>query len=379
MGQILVFSPDAAVRFQGGRILVHTTDGAPAFVTDQPALVAWLLQFVTPVDADVALARLAGAERETAARALVYLNDRGALVGRDALRPQPVDAAHAGTRRHLAALSQEIYELGCDASGFGPYAETALARRDGLGLHARLQALHAAVTALRADLAPLRAPYLAQQLQALTVGPQSRELSLHIGCGPCLLPGWINLDVHPAPLATNVLWGLPFVDGSVRQVFLSHLLEHLFYPNDVYPFLAELLRVLAPGGVVRIVVPDIEQCIEAYQHRDPAFFEGRRAHWLGGDGEPTRLEDFLAYAGAGPDPAYLFEAHKFGYDFETLARALERTGFVAIERSAYMGSRHPALQVDDHSEVASARHGDRHYSLFVEASKPAEAAADGAG
>ena len=32
------------------------------------------------------------------------------------------------------------------------------------------------------------------------------------------------------------------------------------------------------------------------------------------NGQATRLEHFLSYAGAGPDPAWLFEAHKFGYD-----------------------------------------------------------------
>lgn len=376
MGQTLVLAADTTLRFQGGRILIHTAAGsAPPFVTDQPGLVGWLAQFAVPVEVEVALAMLAGPGRDIAARALIYLQDSGALVSPEAAaRTEPVDVAHENSRRHLAALSQELYELACDASGFGPFAEQALAQRGGMGLEARLQALRGAVTALRADLAQLRAPYLSQQLQALAVGPQSRDLLLHIGCGPCLLPGWINLDVHPAPLATNVLWGLPFADGSVRHVFLSHLLEHLFYPTDVYPFLAELLRVLAPGGVVRIVVPDIEQCIDAYQHRDPQFFQGRRAHWAGGDGDPTRLEDFLAYAGAGPDPAYLFQAHKFGYDFETLARALQRTGFVDVERSDYMRSPHGALQVDDHSEVASARYGDRHYSLFVEASKPADGA-----
>jgi predicted SAM-dependent methyltransferase len=171
-------------------------------------------------------------------------------------------------------------------------------------------------------------------------------------------------------LATNVLWGLPFVDGSVSRVFLSHLLEHLFYPNDVQPFLAELQRVLAPGGRIRVVVPDIEQCLRAYAGNDDEFFRERREHWPGGDAASTRLEHFLAYAGAGPDPAHIFQAHKFGYDFETLARALARAGFVEIERSGYMQSRDVELRVDENSEVAGAVHGGRHYSLFVEAIKP---------
>lgn len=373
----LVFAPDTLMRFQGGRVLIHTSaDSHPAFQTDQPSLVGWLSQFAAPVDADQALGRLPDERRELAKRAVAYLLECGALIAAEGLTADPTAAAtaHVNSRKLVATLSQDVYELACDTLGFGPHAEQALIQRSGLGLETRLLALVSATKTLRAELAALRSPYLLQQLQALGVGPQSRDLQLHVGCGPCHLPDWINLDIFPAPLATNVLWGLPFADGSVRRVFLSHLLEHLFYPNDVAPFLSELARVLAPGGRVRIVVPDIEQCIEAYQNRDTLFFAERRKHWGGGDGATTRLEDFLAYAGAGPDPAYVFEAHKFGYDFETMARALQRAGFVDIERVAYMQSRDAALRVDDHSEVASASYGGRHYSLFVEACKPGDGA-----
>jgi len=117
------------------------------------------------------------------------------------------------------------------------------------------------------------------------------------------------------------------------------------------------------------VVPDIEQCLRAYRENNTEFFEKRAEHWGAGDGKATRLEHFLAYAGAGPDPAWLFEAHKFGYDFETLERALQRAGFKTITRSRFMGSDHEALRVDKHSQVASAKFGDEYYSLFVEAVK----------
>jgi SAM-dependent methyltransferase len=370
----LVFSADAALRFQRGRMLIHTGTAMPPFVTDQPALIGWLAQFAQPVDVDAALASLPEGSRAFAAKAVAYLRQSGALRDGSDAGEVDIDTAHTRSREHLVALTQAVYELGCDVAGFGPHAEAALRQRDGVGLEPRLESLRAAVAALRGELATQRAPYLRAQLQALGVDEGARDLKLHIGCGPCVLPGWINLDVHPAPLATNVLWGLPFADGSVRLVFLSHLLEHMFYPNDVMPFLGEILRVLEPGGVVRIVVPDIAQCIEAYQRDDALFFAQRREHWGAGDGQTTRLEDFLAYAGAGPDPAWLFQAHKFGYDFATLRRALERAGFGDIERSGFNASAHPELRLDANSEVAGAAYGDRHYSLFVEARKPGGAA-----
>jgi SAM-dependent methyltransferase len=366
----LVLAPTAMMSARGGRLRVEMPGSAmQPLETDQPGLIGWLCRFMVPQPFEILLAELPPQAQPLAARAGAYLCEMGALRIAEETAPADAEAAYADGRARLSQMMQTLYELACDVAGLGPFAQRSLQARDGVGLDARLAGLQQAMESLRADLSTLRKPHLSQQLSAMGVGPSSRELKLHIGCGPCHLPGWVNLDIHPAPVATNVLWGLPFVDGSARYVFLSHLLEHLFYPNDVQPFLDDIHRVLMPGGVVRIIVPDIEACIDAYQRRDAAFFAGRRRHWGGGDGEPTRLEDFLAYAGAGPDPAWLFEAHKFGYDFETLSRALTRAGFADVQRSGYMRSAHPALQVDANSEVADAQYGDRHYSLFVEATK----------
>ena len=58
-------------------------------------------------------------------------------------------------------------------------------------------------------------------------------------------------------LRHNLRKGIPFADQSVDGVYHSHLFEHL--DRDVVPgFLAEVKRVLKPGGVHRIVVPDLE-------------------------------------------------------------------------------------------------------------------------
>ena len=276
-------------------------------------------------------------------------------------------AAH--NKNIAKSMMQSVFELASDLAGLGVFPEQVAAARSAMPIHQRLGQIQQAIEQLRADLATLRGPYLGQQLQALGVNETSKNLQLHIGSGPYNLAGWINLDIFPAQLSTNVLWGLPFTDGQCRYVFLSHLLEHLFYPTDAMALLQEIYRILEPGGVVRIVVPDIEQCLRAYQENNKEFFQQRIEHWGAGDGNVTRLEHFLSYAGAGPDPAWLFEAHKFGYDFETLERALQRAGFKTITRSSFMASEHAALQVDKHSQVASAKFGDAYYSLFVEATK----------
>ena len=56
---------------------------------------------------------------------------------------------------------------------------------------------------------------------------------------------------------------LPFGPDSIDVVYHSHLLEH-FDPQDAEKLLCEIRRVLRPGGVHRVVVPDLEQACRAY-------------------------------------------------------------------------------------------------------------------
>jgi SAM-dependent methyltransferase len=66
-----------------------------------------------------------------------------------------------------------------------------------------------------------------------------------------------NVMVH------NLAKGIPFDSGSIDHVYHSHLLEHLDR-DDGTKFLIEVKRVLKPGGIQRIVVPDLEKACRAY-------------------------------------------------------------------------------------------------------------------
>jgi len=370
--RMLVFAADTLIRSRGGRLLLHTTASPlPAFESDQPMVIGWLCQFAQPRGVADALAALDAADRAQAAQIIAYLERSGVLVpaGTAAATADDEAAAAARTRAHLRLLARTLYETACDTLAFGPWIERDLTARTGIGLERRLVATLAGLDALRHELAEARTRHLREQLQQLGIDAATHDLKLHIGAGEERLDGWLNIDIHPAQLAMNVLRPLPFADGTVRNVFVSHLLEHLYYPRDVRDFLGELRRVLQPRGRVRIVVPDIEKCIEAYTNHDAQFFASRRETWSWWPKNPTRLEDFLAYAGAGPEPGLLFESHKYGYDFDTLRKLLEECGFIDVQRSEFMCSDHAELRVDEASAVAGARYGARYYSLFVEAAR----------
>jgi predicted SAM-dependent methyltransferase len=257
----------------------------------------------------------------------------------------------------LRRLARATEAIAAELAARGPKADSPAAlkrwRRDAESLAAALRRR--------------RAAFLRTQLAELGLTRRTRGLKLHLGAADSPLPGWVNIDHWPAQLAMDLRWGLPFANGAAQAVYLCHVLEHCYYPDEALAVMADIHRVLARDGVARIVVPDIEQCLRAYVRRDRRFFAARRAQWPWWPPTSTRLESFLSYAGVGASPGAFVSSHKFGYDYETLRLLLRRAGFRRIERSGFMRSRDPALRIDDASRVAVAKHGRRYYSLFVEA------------
>lgn len=92
-----------------------------------------------------------------------------------------------------------------------------------------------------------------------------KPLLLNIGSGTKSLPGFVNIDIHPAAdLHLDVTKGLPFGDNTVQAVFSEHFFEHINTADGTF-FLRECRRVLRPGGVVRIATPDLDFVVDKYQ------------------------------------------------------------------------------------------------------------------
>lgn len=95
--------------------------------------------------------------------------------------------------------------------------------------------------------------------------PRSDKL-LNVGCGRCYHDAWTNIDLvaaGPGVRQYDLRRGLPYPDDTFDGVYHSHVLEHLA-PGDARSMLTECRRVLRPGGVLRVVVPDLEGIARVY-------------------------------------------------------------------------------------------------------------------
>ena len=93
-----------------------------------------------------------------------------------------------------------------------------------------------------------------------------RLAHLDIGCGPNLHDQLINLDYLWRPgvdVCWNITRGIPFADRSLQGVFSEHCFEHFSLPGALR-LLREVRRILAPGGTIRIIVPDGELYLLTY-------------------------------------------------------------------------------------------------------------------
>jgi predicted SAM-dependent methyltransferase len=91
---------------------------------------------------------------------------------------------------------------------------------------------------------------------------------LNLGCGVRFHTGaeWINADMAPADdrvVECNFLNGIPYPDNEFDLVYHSHVLEH-FKKDDGRLFIKECYRILKPGAVIRIALPDLEKIAKEY-------------------------------------------------------------------------------------------------------------------
>lgn len=170
------------------------------------------------------------------------------------------------------------------------------------------------------------------------------------GCGICAPEGWRNFDASPSLILQRILVvgrllkndivefpetvefgdivkGLPVADRSCAGVYCSHVLEHLALA-DLRIALRETLRVLRPGGIFRLVVPDLESMARQYieADRDAAAIDFLRSTLLG---KEVRARSIRAFVREWFGNSY----HLWMWDYRSLAAELRSAGFSDVRRA----------------------------------------------
>jgi predicted SAM-dependent methyltransferase len=180
---------------------------------------------------------------------------------------------------------------------------------------------------------------------------------LHLGCGANILQGWLNTDGFSAAsyfpgsdilqktMYLNVCRPFPIQDNSFDYVFHEHLIEHLTYQQGQF-LLAECLRVLKPGGTIRVATPDLATFISLYG----ANVDEDRKRFID---EYVRMNsevwsDELKHV-VGNKAVFVINhcvrawGHLFIYDAQTLLDAMRAAGFTDLVRKSPQQSDDPNL------------------------------------
>ena len=97
---------------------------------------------------------------------------------------------------------------------------------------------------------------------------------LNWGCGNWKMAGWINSDIKDEPgvdIVCDIREGIPLPDDDLDYAVSIHALPEIPYENLVGA-IAELRRVIKPGGVLRLGLPDVERGIRAFLANDRDYF-----------------------------------------------------------------------------------------------------------
>lgn len=193
-------------------------------------------------------------------------------------------------------------------------------------------------------------------------------IRLNLGCGLMTPPGWVNIDgswnarlaKHPVVRRTltrvgllpkdrlDIPWDphvfihdvrkpLPFENDCATAVYASHVLEHLYF-EEGRQLVRESFRVLASGGIFRVVVPDLRAIVEEYLGQRscdtgidvskaiPAadrFNQRLLMRWP----TPTASGFFYRIYSAWED----FHTHKWMYDLDSLTSLFREQGFEDVQ------------------------------------------------
>lgn len=136
----------------------------------------------------------------------------------------------------------------------------------------------------------------------------ANDIRLNVGAGSTEIPGFVPLDIQDG---TDVTEGLPYEDGSVAEIYCSHTLEHIHHSKTAW-MMEEFARVLKPGGLLRIAVPDWSKIED--QHKSGLMGDELYQAWVYGSYDAPH------------------DRHLARFTSDSLVKAFCRAGFDDVRR-----------------------------------------------
>jgi predicted SAM-dependent methyltransferase len=145
---------------------------------------------------------------------------------------------------------------------------------------------------------------------------------LHIG-GLQRLDGWEILNANSLSAVDHVCDANDlsrFLDGTLEEVYASHVVEHFDYEGALSLALREWWRVLSPGGKIYISVPDLDVLAGLFLRKD------------------FSIEDrFLVMSMIFGGHVDKYDYHLVGFNEAFLSGFLRSAGFIDVQRVSSFG------------------------------------------
>jgi SAM-dependent methyltransferase len=221
---------------------------------------------------------------------------------------------------------------------------------------------------IRCDLAAWRGIRARRKIIAAYLNA-TKIRKLQIGCGKNLLPGWLNADwnpIVPEVIYLDAAARFPFSDATFDFIFTEHMIEHIPFA-DGQAMLRECLRILKPGGKIRVSTPNLKSIaslvLEPLTPQKVDYTRVSTGKYI--PANKNLLPGFVV------NNFYWDFGHYFVYDPDTLPYALATAGFGQMATVRTGTSATPELcGLERHAQVVGANL-DEFETMIFEATRSA--------